>query len=89
MAELCSHHTHAACHPELRRIAYTCLVRLTAATDGLDVAISLALDAVQAETSPLVRYELSIIDSATGSIEARHVTAVASKVHILALKKQS
>lgn len=71
MAELCSRHTHAACHPELRRTAYSCLIRLTAAADGLDAAISLGLDAVQAETSPFVRYELSIIDSGVTANDAR------------------
>ena len=55
VAELCSQHTQAPWHPELRRTAYSCLLRLTAEASGLDAAINLGLDAVEAETSPVVK----------------------------------
>ncbi len=56
VAGLCSEHTQAHWHPELRRAAYDSLMRMAAVLAGLDATINLALDAVAQETAPLVRY---------------------------------
>ena len=53
---ICLEHSQAQWHPDLRRTAYDCLMRMAAAVAGLDAAINLALDAVEQETAPLVRY---------------------------------
>ena len=55
VAGMCSEHSEAEWHPELRRTSYDCLMRMAAALSGLDHAINLGLDAVAQETAPLVR----------------------------------
>lgn len=42
----------------------------------LPAAVSLSLDAVQAETSAIVSHELSVIDSSLSTHAARHIAAV-------------
>jgi len=53
---VCVEHSQGQWHPDLRRTAYDCLMRMAAAVAGLNAAINLALDAVEIETAPLVRY---------------------------------
>jgi len=53
---VCVEHSQGQWHPDLRRTAYDCLMRMTAAVAGLEATINLALDAVELETAPLVRY---------------------------------
>lgn len=55
VATLCCQHSQAHCHPHLRRVAVGCLIRIAAALQGLDAAVSFALDALAYETAPLVR----------------------------------
>lgn len=55
VAGLCSQHSQAEWHAELRRVACDCLMRLALALQGLDSALTFALDAVAHETAPLVR----------------------------------
>ncbi|KAL0042600.1 hypothetical protein WJX79_004833 [Trebouxia sp. C0005] len=52
---VCVEHSQTQWHPDLRRTAYDCLMRMAAAVAGLDATINLALDAVELETAPLVR----------------------------------
>ncbi|DBA90183.1 TPA: hypothetical protein ACH3X1_003489 [Trebouxia sp. C0004] len=52
---VCVEHSQAQWHPDLRRTAYDCLMRMAAAVAGLNATINLALDAIKLETSPLVR----------------------------------
>ena len=56
MSAACIEHSQAQWHPDLRRTAYDCLMRMAAAVAGLDATLNLALDAVKQETAPLVRY---------------------------------
>ena len=56
---VCVEHSQMQWHPDLRRRAYDCLMRMTAAVAGLDATVNLALDAVELETAPLVRYSSS------------------------------
>ncbi|KAL3144474.1 hypothetical protein ABBQ32_004214 [Trebouxia sp. C0010 RCD-2024] len=55
VATLCCQHSQAHCHPHLRRVAVECLMRMAAALQGLDSAVSFALDALAYETAPMVR----------------------------------
>ena len=56
---VCVEHSQLQWHPDLRRTAYDCLMRMAAAVAGLNATINLALDAVELETAPLVRYSFS------------------------------
>ncbi len=62
---VCVEHSQGQWHPDLRRTAYDCLMRMAAAVAGLDATINLALDAVELETAPLVRYNSSIYGNTT------------------------
>ena len=55
VAAVCSQHSQPPWHPDLRRVAFECLVRMASALQGLDAAVTLALDALAYETAPLVR----------------------------------
>lgn len=55
VATLCCQHSDAHCHPHLRRVAFECLMRMAAALQGLDAAVTFALDALAYETAPPVR----------------------------------
>ena len=62
---VCVEHSQGQWHPDLRRSAYDCLMRMAAAVAGLEATINLALDAVELETAPLVRYSSSTYRSTT------------------------
>ena len=62
---VCVKHSQVQWHPDLRRTAYDCLMRMAAAVAGLEATINLALDAVELETAPLVRYSSSTYRSTT------------------------
>ena len=55
MAALCSEHSQGQWHPDLRRVAFDCLMRMAYILQGPDAAVTLALDALAYETAPLVR----------------------------------
>ena len=55
VAGLCSEHSEGQWHPHLRRVAFECLLRMAHALQGLNAAVTLALDALAYETAPLVR----------------------------------
>ena len=55
VAALCSEHSQGQWHPHLRRVAFECLMRTAYALQGLNAAVTLALDVVAYETAPLVR----------------------------------
>ena len=54
-AALCSEHSQGQWHPDLRRVAFEYLMRMAYALQGLDAAVTLALDALASEIAPLVR----------------------------------
>ena len=55
VAALCSEHSQSQWHPDLRRVAFECLMRMAYALHGLDAAVTLGLDALAYETAPIVR----------------------------------